>query len=146
MPNFHLTNVGLVDVGYHLHIVKVGDGEDVGNRHVGNDGLPDFHLARYHDAVDRSVDFGIAEILRGLHAVGLALLIGEARHVVFVSRRLIVVVAYQFLVVQLAVALIVCLAVFVGGARALKVGVGSLYLALEQGLVDFGYQLAFLYH
>ena len=78
--------------------------------------------------------------------VGLALLIGEARHVVFVSRRLIVVVAYQFLVVQLAVALIVCLAVFVGGARALKVGVGSLHLALEQGLVDFGYQLAFLDH
>jgi len=45
LSHLHLTYVGLVDVGYHLHIVKIGDGEDVGNRHIGNDGLPDFHLA-----------------------------------------------------------------------------------------------------
>jgi hypothetical protein len=63
LAHLHLPDVGLVDVGLHLHLGQVlGDGEQRGRRERGGDRLADVVLAGHHLAVDRRVDLGVAEV------------------------------------------------------------------------------------
>jgi hypothetical protein len=56
-------DVGLADVGVHLHLRQVlGDHEEGRRLEAGGDGLTGIDVAGHHDAVDRGIDRGIAEI------------------------------------------------------------------------------------
>ena len=50
---FHRTYVSLIYIGYHSHIVEVGNNKQISYIHIRNHRLPYFHLTRHHNAVDR---------------------------------------------------------------------------------------------
>ena len=62
----HAADIGLADIGVHLHLHQVlRDDKEGGGLEAGHDGLTDVHGAGDHNAVYRRVDGGIAEIQFG---------------------------------------------------------------------------------
>ncbi len=103
-------------------------------------------LTRNHNTVDRRVYFGIVQILCRSHTVGTSLVVGSFRHFIVLGRSLELIIAYKLLVVKFLVTLIVSLIVFVGKTGRFHVGVGTLQVALKQGLLNLSQKLALGHH
>ena len=137
--------VGLIDIGYHLHIGKVlGDGEELGGVEAGCHGLAFLHALGNHGAVDGRGDGGVTQIgLRSLYALSrrgyllLGLTVGEHRVLVLIG-------AHQSLLEERLVALHVGGLVLEGALGTGEVGFGYVEFAHEIGLVELGNHLSLL--
>ena len=147
LSHFHLPNVGFVDVGFHLHLGQVvGQGEQSRRAERGSYGLAHFHGTVKDDAIDRRIDFGIAQIHHSLVVGGLRVSFAHLGLGVGVLRLLI---GCQ----RCGIRFIKLFCTFVGEFGIIelalgrgKAGLGTTQALVECLLVQFGHQLTFLHH
>ena len=138
----YLSDVGLIDVGYNLHLRQVvGYGEERRSLETRGDGLSLLYRAADDHSVDGRCDGCITQVALHLDDGCLGLLIGVARLFVEVECLVVFGIADQLLFVQRACAGIVLRLVFVFVPAACEFCFRLFELGLKCDLVHFGDQL-----